>query len=399
MRTERYDVAVIGAGPAGSRTAARTARAGLSTLLIEKRKRIGFPVRCAEGIGPRKAVERFIDLDDSLVSSPVDGFALISPAGKRFDAKMPGIGFILDRVKFDGRLAELAVEAGAVVRTEAQAMGLTKTGDRVTGIEVKNLGDGSTYSVQASVTVGADGIESLSPRWAGLRGEYRLGEIMSCAQQTIEGIDVSDRFLEFHLGSQIAPGGYAWVFPKGQSNANIGLGINPSIFRGVTAAQYLDAFLDRRCPGGRRTRFVCGGTIVARGMRSLATDGYLVVGEAASQNNPFSGGGIINALEGADMASDAIIEALGKGEPSGKNLSVYTKGWKKSTGRSNELFWRAARTFYDLPDGGMERVISRLKGTPGLIIDGDVNPMKLLRILVSTQPRLVFRLAAALIKG
>ena len=111
MLDENFDVVVIGAGPAGSRTAALTARAGLSTLLLEKRKKIGFPVRCAEGIGPRKDVERFLELDDDLISSTVEGIAVVSPGGRWFEAEKRGVGFIVDRERFDKRLADLAVLA------------------------------------------------------------------------------------------------------------------------------------------------------------------------------------------------------------------------------------------------------------------------------------------------
>jgi digeranylgeranylglycerophospholipid reductase len=398
MLDENYDVVVIGAGPAGSRTAALTARAGLSTLLLEKRKKIGFPVRCAEGIGPRKDVERFFELSDDLISSTINGLAVISPGGRRFETLRRGAGFIVDRELFDRRLADLAAEAGAVVRTSHQVTGLLRNDHRFKGVEVTDLGSGRRYTAGALVTAGADGVESISPRWAGLKGAYRPSEIMSCAQYLAEGIDSGPGTIEFHLGRRIAPGGYGWVFPKGPGAANVGVGVNPAMAGGLRAVDYLERFMESRCPGATRGRMVVGGTVVARGLPSLTTGGFVTVGEAANQNNPFSGGGIINALEGADLAAEAIIKAIGDGDVSARSLGRYTKAWKRSTGRTNELFWQAARSFYTMEDGEMERIIARMKDTPGLVTSTGVDPLKMLRILASTRLGLLFRLVSATLK-
>ena len=398
MLNETFDVVVIGAGPAGSRTAALTARAGLSTLLLEKRKKIGFPVRCAEGIGPRKDIERFLALDDELICSTIDSFAVVSPGGRWFEADKRGVGFIVDRELFDRRLADLAAEAGAVVRTSHQVTGLLTNDHRFRGVEVTDLENGRQYTAGALVTAGADGVESLSPRWAGLKGAYRPREVMSCAQYLIEGMDVRDGRIEFHLGRHFAPGGYAWVFPKGPGRANVGLGVNPAMAGNIKAVEYLERFLERRCPGAQRGRLVVGGSVVARGLPSLAAGGFVAVGEAANQNNAFSGGGIVNALEGADLAADTIIEAIEDGDISARALGRYTKRWKKSTGRVNDIFWHAAQAFYALEDEKMEKIISKLKDTPGLITETSVDPLKILHVLALTNPGLLFRLAGALVK-
>jgi len=390
----RFDVAVIGAGPAGSRTAAQAARAGLRVLLLEKRERIGFPVRCAEAVGPREDVERYLTLDDAVVSSPVNGVVIVPPDGRRLEREMRGIGFTVDRELFDRRLADAAAAAGAEIRTGHQAISLLPEDGRVGGVRVKDLRSGDRYDVPASVVVGADGVESLSPRWAGLKRSYRPEEIFACAQELIEGIDVAGERIEFHLGRRFAPGGYAWVFPKGPGRANVGVGINPLESHGATAVEYLNTFLAHRCPAGKRTRLVVGGCVVARGLSRLAAGGFVAVGEAANQNNPFSGGGIVNALEGADMAAEAIIRALGRGDVSAKSLGSYTRAWSRSTGKTNEAFYRAARLFYGLSDEEMSRVIHDLVRAPGVIGETGIRPLAFIRALVASHPRLLIQLLA-----
>ncbi|MCX5753609.1 MAG: NAD(P)/FAD-dependent oxidoreductase [Candidatus Krumholzibacteria bacterium] len=394
-----FDVVVIGAGPAGSRAAAQIARGARRVLLLEKRPRVGYPVRCAEAVGPREDVERYLPLDDRLVSSPVNGFLIVAPDGTRFERKMPGIGFVVDRELFDQRLAAAAVSAGAELRTGHQAVGLIREGTQVRGVRVKDLASGSEYDEPAAITVGADGVESLSPRWAGLKKSLRPDELFSCAEELIDGIELPGEAIEFHLGRRFAPGGYAWVFPKGKGKANVGIGINPLQAGGKTAVEYLNAFLAHRAPGGKRTRLVIGGCSVARGLSALAANGFVAVGEAANQNNPFSGGGIVNALEGADMAASAILHALSGGSASAKELGAYTREWRRTVGKSNDAFYHAARIFYGLSDEEMSRMGRKLSRVPGLFDEKGIRPLLMVRALVAARPRLLVQFAGSWLGG
>jgi digeranylgeranylglycerophospholipid reductase len=395
----RFDVAVIGAGPAGSRTAAQVARGGLRVVLLEKRPRIGWPVRCAEAVGPRAVVERYLALDEALISSSIDGVRVVSPNGTTLEREMPAIGYTVDRELFDRRLADAAASAGAELRTSHQATALLFEKARVCGLRARDLVSGSEYDVRAAVVVGADGVESLSPRWAALKSAYRPDEIFSCAEELIEGIEVPGSCIEFHLGARFAPGGYAWVFPKGEGKANVGVGMNPLRARGRAAIEYLNDFIAHRCPEGRRTRFVAGGCVVARGLPALATDGFVAVGEAANQNNPFSGGGIVNALEAADMAASAIARALEKGSARAKDLGAYTREWRRTVGKSNEAFYHAARIFFNFSDDEMSRTVEKLAAAPGIFDETGIKPRAFVRALVAAHPGLLLRFAGHRLGG
>ena len=391
MGNLNYEIVVIGAGPAGSRTARLLANRGFSVLLLEKRDRIGYPVRCAEAVGPRADIEHFITLDDSLISAEINGVKVVAPEGRTFEADMPAIGFIVDRELFDSRLADYAIEAGAVLRTGHQAVDLIVKEGAVRGVRVKELVSGTEYEVSSRIVVGADGVESLSPRWAGIKKSFRPKEILSCAQELIEGGDLPTDRVEFHLGSKHSPGGYAWVFPKGGGRANVGLGVNTTMTQGKRAVEYLDEFIAHRCPDGSRMRLVVGGCEVARGLKRLVRDGYVTVGEAAHQNNPFSGGGIVNALEAADMAAGAITDALRSGSASRAALEQYERAWASSVGRSNDLFYRIAGIFYRLSDGEMNHITERIIGTPGIINRSTVDPKRMLLALLRANPGLLWR--------
>lgn len=399
MGNLKYDIVVIGAGPAGSRAARLLAEREFSVLLLEKRARIGYPVRCAEAVGPRSDVERFITLDDTLVSAEINGVKVVAPNGQTFEAAMPAIGFIVDRELFDRRLAEYAVQAGADLRTGHQAIDLIVDDGAVRGVRVKELESGSEYEALSSVVIGADGVESLSPRWAGIKKTFRPHEVLSCAQELIEGDNLPSDRIEFHLGHKHSPGGYAWVFPKGNGRANVGLGIDATITQGRTAIEFLDGFIAHRCPGGSRNRLVVGGCEVAKGLGKLVTDGYVAVGEAANQNNPFSGGGIVNALEAADMAADAITDALRSDSATRKALKPYERKWKCSVGKNNDRFHRVAGVFYRLTDEEMNHITERIIRRPGIVHQSGVDPKQMLLALIRANPGLLWRFARSILAG
>ncbi len=398
MTDERYDVVIIGGGPAGTRTASAVSGRGLSTLLLEKRMEIGLPVRCAEGVGPADAVERLIEPDEDWISCRVDGISIVSPDGRRYDKMVKGGGYILDRHRFDDALARRAVKNGTEIRTGHQATGLSLENGIVSGVMVLDTASGRRYSVSSGLTVGADGVESLSPRWAGLRNASRPSSMFSCAQYLVEGIDLKSSFAEFHLGSRFAPGGYAWVFPKGESSANVGVGIDPMRAGGTTTEGYLERFIAFRCPAVKRGRFVAGGTLTGRPLQSLSTGGYVCVGEAANQNNPFTGGGILESLAAADIAAEVITDAFERGDISARMLSRYDSLWKRSAGRSNDRFHKAASVFYSLTDGDLDALLRALSRDRGLITGSGIDPARLMRLVLFSVPSVALRAAAAALK-
>ncbi|RCV63049.1 digeranylgeranylglycerophospholipid reductase [Methanophagales archaeon] len=127
MKSERYDVVVVGAGPAGSVTAKTAAEHGLDVLLIERNQEIGVPVKCAEGVS--KDIEKFVVPDKKWVSAVVKGANIYSPDGTKVAMagnKMEDVGYVLERRIFDKFLACEAARAGADVRVKTEAYGIIK---------------------------------------------------------------------------------------------------------------------------------------------------------------------------------------------------------------------------------------------------------------------------------
>ncbi|MFH1117207.1 MAG: NAD(P)/FAD-dependent oxidoreductase [Pseudomonadota bacterium] len=357
-----YDVVVVGAGPAGSTAAYITAKAGLSTLLTEKRQEIGSPVRCAETISRVKLPE-FVKPESQWISNVVHAARIVAPDGNAVDVvrhKNHEEGFVLNRKVFDRRLAELAALAGAHVRVKTRVVGLHMDGDKVTGVRIRS--GGSDEEVQARIVIGADGVESQVGRWAGLPSGPGLSDISVCVQYVMTGVEIEDEdHLHIYLGSEISPGGYAWAFPKGSKAWNIGLGIRPLVSgaQGRTAKYYLDTFVARKFPGAVPVSLVMGAVPIDGRLFRISGNGVMLVGDAAHQVNPLTGSGITNGMRCAVMAGETAVAACSRGDVSEKELSQYDRRYRKDLGRKFKALARVRDAMSLLTDEDLNRIVSR----------------------------------------
>ena len=321
---ERYDLVVVGAGPAGSMAASTGAELGLSVLLLEKRQEIGSPVRCAEGVA-LEALAGFLEPDPAWISAQVCRAQIIALAGGQVVEQWQGaggLGVVLERRVFDRALAERAASAGAQVRVKSCVSGVLHENDRVRGLVVEWQGE--QQEVAAGILIAADGVESRVGTWAGLDTRLKLKDMMVCAQYLLAGIDWDPAALGYWIDETVAPGGYVWVFPKGDGRANVGLGIQADLGKEMALA-YLNRFVEREraLKMGSPVTLVVGNVPVALPCQKLVGDGVMIVGDAARQVDPLTGGGIINAMTAGRLAAQVAARALAAGDPSARGLATY----------------------------------------------------------------------------
>jgi digeranylgeranylglycerophospholipid reductase len=343
---DRYDLVVAGAGPAGSMAAWTAAELGLSVLLLEKRQEIGSPVRCAEGVA-YESLAGFLEPDPAWISAKVNQAQIVALTDGHVVERWQGaggVGLVLERRVFDRVLAERAAGAGAQVRVKTCVTGTLRENGRVRGVAVE--WQGQRREVAASVVIAADGVESRIGTWAGLDTRLRLKDAMVCAQYLLTGIDWDPGCLGYWIDETVAPGGYAWVFPKGHRRANVGLGIRADLGR-ETALRYLNRFVEREraLEPGSPVTLVVGNVPIALPCSQLVGDGVMLVGDAARQVDPLTGGGIVNAMTAGRLAAQVAARALAAGDLSARGLAAYQEQAQQTLGRRLARNYRLLERF------------------------------------------------------
>ncbi len=332
-----YDIIIIGAGPAGSIAAKEAAKRGASVLMIDRRKELGAPVRCGEGLGMKHVEAMGIKLAPQAISANINGARVIAPDLKHdIVIKTPETkGYVLDRKVFDKDLAKDAGRAGSQIAVKCEAYDLISEGGRIAG--VKCIHNGRRRDVRAKIVIAADGAESIMARLAGMKDavstlydtdygyEYELVNV----KLQDGGRDFSD-LIEIFFGKEWAPRGYTWIFPKGPDSANVGVGIGG--LEKPNAIHYLHKFM---LADGVKHRFenavpvACKGGAIPVGapVKEFCADGFMVVGTAAHQVDPIHGGGIGLAMNAGRIAGIVAAEGAADNKVDKQTLDRYKKEW------------------------------------------------------------------------
>lgn len=313
---EDYDVVVVGAGPAGSSAALFAAQGGARTLLVDRRPEIGQPVQCGEFLPTlpelcdlfpnHEGFEKVFQVPAASVLQRTTEIACLDPKGRSYT--FPVDGFSVSRRAFDKLLAQRAVDAGAELRNPCSVVGVRDQGREV------QLASGE--SVRTKALVAADGPLTEVGRALGFRVPRQMYRMITA---TSDG-EFPDR-LELFFG-QVAPGGYAWVIPKGGS-ANVGLGVT-ELPEGESLSTLLHRFATRRrlpTPHTFTRWWVPLGPPPDSAVRGVA----LFAGDAANLVMATNGGGIPTAMISGMDAGLAAAEFVRKGTP----LTDYDRRWKE----------------------------------------------------------------------
>ncbi len=336
---EAYDIVVVGAGPAGSVAAWQAAKNGARVLLLEKDPVVGTPVRCAEGVA-RKGLEEFFDfpLPSRWIATEVVYFRLFAPDGTSVQVNIDETGLILHRRLFDYDLAQLAVQAGAQLFTNALVFDVLKAENRVNGVRVRL--NGEEFNIAAKIVIAADGVESRVARWAGIDSTISIKDIETCVQYTLADIDVEADTCDFYFSNEFAPGGYAWAFPKGNRTANVGLGVSAQFTRQRSPEDYFFQFLEKYYPRASVIAQTVGGVPADRTLKTIVADGFMIVGDAAHQANPISGGGIVSGMVAGKIAGEVAARAIRQNKTDRKALLPYAREWHRRIGKTHQRYYR-----------------------------------------------------------
>lgn len=352
MIKDYYDVIVVGAGPAGSTAARYAASGGASVLVLEKDRDVGYPVRCGEAAS-HEGISRFIQPDPKWIATTAKHFRLIAPNGKKVIPKLDGIGYVLERRVFDYELAKIAAMQGATVVTKAYVYDLLRDYEgKANGVKI--LLKDEEREIACKIVIAADGVESRVGRWAGIDTTCSIHDMESCAQMTISGIELDDGCLDFYFGKNIAPGGYLWVFPKGRSTANVGLGITVEESKKKPALHYLQEFIQSKFPQASILTQIAAGVPCAKTCSPLVKNNVMLVGDAGHQVNPISGGGITSGMIGGMIAGEVSAEAIKRNDFA--FLKEYEKRWQEQVGWKYDIYYKMKEAISNFTDEDLNKI-------------------------------------------
>jgi len=341
-----HDVAVIGGGPVGSHVAAGLAGAGYRVVVLEKKARLDEAVCCTGIVG--KECVRALAIDESVIRHWVNGARVLSPSGKRLDLWRPEPqACVLDRAAFNLAMARRAQAQGAEYVLNSRVSRVAVMADRVR-IEVGRRGSSSGF-LEARVVVVAAGAGSRLVAGLGLGevGGWARGVQVEVSTVGVEGVEV-------YLGQGLAPGFFAWLVPTSPQRAFIGL-----ISRRHPAA-YLEKLMASLGEQGKITAADAGphyGVVPLKPMTKTFGDRLIVVGSAAGQVKPITGGGIYYGVLCADAAVLTLSRALEGDNLSARNLAGYQKEWRRKLGNEIRVSYRARRFYERLGDSQIDRII------------------------------------------
>ena len=330
----RYDVVVVGGRVGGSASSLFASKNGLDVLMIEKRQEIGSPVQCGEATTYDTYNTLGINPSKKYVRSELKGSDVHAPNGKhvRIEGnKIHGFmeGYVVERKIFDKELAIESARAGTDIMVKTRVKDLILKDGHVGGVVAKHLG--KTFDIKADIVIAADGIESNISRLAGLKTVNNVKDIGSCAQYEMVGVDIPSNYMQLYYGEQIAPGGYLWMFPKGNGIANVGLGVLNSK---ETAYHYLTKFISKM--DATPVELNIGGVPVSGPMDQTYSSGLMVVGDAAGQADPINGAGIENTVTCAKIAGDVALESIENENTTSPYLKKYEDMWRLAIGKNIE---------------------------------------------------------------
>lgn len=338
-----YDVVIVGGGPIGCFVARYIANAGKKVLILEEHKEIGEPPHCAGLVSSE--VLSISGIKDNIVLNRIKGANIYGYDG----TKLSFLGektyaLVIDRILFDKKMAEMAEFSGAEILKSSRVISFERNAD---GIDVVFIRNGKESKVKASLIIGADGAYSMVARF------FKLPlprEIIYGFQVEGELNCLSPYQVDVMVDNETSPGWFSWIIPIRRDYARIGLGIN---VRG-NPREYLRKLYDKWEPlrhfKDSDIKKVMGGLIPLGLIERSYTDNVMLVGDAAVQLKPLSGGGLYLGLLAGIICGKVALEALDKRDFSSGMLSKYHKLWMKSVGKEIKLGLRLRKIFLGLTD-------------------------------------------------
>lgn len=369
---------VVGGGPVGSAIAAQTA--SRSTVIVEEHDEIGSPVQCTGLVHPR--VVEMAGAPETVVNT-ITGFKLFFPGGRCLLVRSSETkAVVIDRKRFDNVCSGKAEHEGADILTGRKFVGFRRDGRRLI---VELEGPQGPEEIRTGLLIGADGYKSKVGRLAGL-GPAR--EVVRGIQADLDVRLNDQELVEVYIGRTVAPGFFAWVLPCGDFT-RVGVGVSRD---NGAPSQYLAALVKKRgLQDAKRLNIVSGAIPIGPPKRTYG-DNIMIVGDAAAQTKPLSGGGLFTGMRAARWAAMTAVETLEDDDVSATALSSYQDRWRADIGKELDRGLLIRKAFVSMSDQKLDdigRTLDR-EDVKAVLAAGDIDfPSKLASPLLRTVPSLI----------
>ncbi len=384
-----YDVAVIGAGPAGVMAAWTAAKQGAHTVLLERDTSAGRKP-CAEGILSEVLEDAEVSPQSEFAAHRITGAYLYPPDEKK-RVRVGGDGYILDKPAF---LTSLAARAGAAGAELAYGTRI----DRVSREDGYVVAEGSRntqpFSLRSKVIVGCDGTGSILARQFFPRRNYA---VIAAFQYDMVDCQLEDESsLEIFIGHKKAPAGYLWIFPKGKGTANVGIGL-----KGSGAKLLLDKFLQdhpKAFGNAKIERSQAAPVPVGGEIEEYVTANMMLCGDAAGQVIPLTGAGIHTSLVAGKIAGEVAGKAAREGDVGSNRLSEYKERFDALWGAKISNSLRALESFERFSDDELNIITDFLEGQDLVDMAHGFSPSKAVGLMLR-HPILAMKVAHQLMSS
>ncbi len=369
------DVVVVGGGPIGLAVGRAAAEAGLNVEIVERRRPEDVASCCTGLVSP--ATLPVLGASDASVLGRIRAVRLHLPTGRTIDLRAERVkAVVLDRGALERELRQRAEDAGARLHFATEAVAASCGTVRVRS-------HGAERTIETSVILGADGPVSRVASWFSLDAP-RFS--VSAAQVELDADAPCEDRVEIFVGETVAPGFFGWAVPAGSGVVRVGVGVTPPHAPMV----FLDRLLEAQFPRVRVTSRSAGRIPLERVPRP-ATDGLLLVGDAAGHVKPLSGGGLYVGGRCARIAADLAAQAVRNPESRRKIGARYLERCAEAVGRELTFGTTVRHYLSRLRDADVEHIVDAIDD-PALLDfladHADIDAFHTLPDLLSSEPRL-----------
>jgi digeranylgeranylglycerophospholipid reductase len=392
------DAIVIGGGPVGSYAALNLAKLGVKVTVFEEHPEIGLPSHCAGHLSIRSlSTMGLYPLPKGIVENTFSTANFYSPGGTKFSLHLfRPVTAVLNRASFDKYLGGQAEAAGARYVLNAYVQSLIRADGFVKGVNIQGKG-GKEEKVYSKITLDAEGVSSRLLRQAGLAALKPKGLVYAVEAEVENAQNIERNAVEVYFGKNYAPGFYGWLIPRLDGTAKVGLATNrgnPLEFLHHLMAKHPVAA--KQLGKAKITQIGYHAISLGGPIDRAYANGFLAVGDCASQVKPTTGGGVIFGLTCAKLAAQTAGEALKQGDVSHDFLRVYQKRCSDLLSFDFNIMLRLRRFLNSLSDDKVDemlRVCGKLGVDKALSDVDEIDFQGKLMLKVSGKPSMLAAMA------